>query len=71
MSELQLGIIGAGVMGRRHEPLVAGRLDVVRDEPLSRQLAHFCAVLRGEATPLVTATDATRTLAATFAVSDR
>jgi len=27
---------------------------VTRDDPLERQLAHFCAVVRGEAAPLVT-----------------
>lgn len=37
-------------------------------DPITRQLAHFCAVLRGEAQPLVDAADAARTLAVTLAI---
>jgi predicted dehydrogenase len=33
-----------------------------RADPLQRQLAHFCAVVRGEAKPLVTARDALQNL---------
>lgn len=39
-------------------------------DPIARQLAHFCAVLRGEARPLVSVADATRTLAVTLAIRD-
>ena len=28
--------------------------EVTRDDPLARQLAHFCAVVRGNVAPLVT-----------------
>jgi len=34
----------------------------------TRQTAHFCAVIRGEAAPIVTAEDGARTLAAVNAV---
>jgi predicted dehydrogenase len=50
---------------------VAMRPSVVyaaRADPLARQLRHFCAVLRGDATPLVTARDAVRTLEVTLAI---
>lgn len=42
---------------------------VARDDPLERQLAHFCAVIRGEAQPLCTARDALQTLRVTLAVA--
>ncbi len=50
-------------------PLRTERLALQPEDPLARQLRHFCAVVRGEAEPLVTARDAARTLAATLAVS--
>jgi predicted dehydrogenase len=39
-------------------------------DPLARQLAHFCAVVRGNEEPRVTAADATRTLRVTLAVAE-
>jgi predicted dehydrogenase len=36
------------------KPMRSEIADVTRDDPLARQLAHFCAVVRGEAAPLVT-----------------
>lgn len=39
-------------------------------DPLLRQLQHFCAVIRGEEAPRVTASDAARTLAVTLAVAE-
>lgn len=39
-------------------------------DPLDRQLAHFCAVIRGEAMPLVGARDSLRTLETTLRISD-
>ena len=51
-------------------PLITDTLPVAELDPLVAQLAHFCAVLRREAPPLVTAADATRTLAATLAVAE-
>ncbi|WP_420124310.1 Gfo/Idh/MocA family oxidoreductase [Nakamurella sp.] len=53
-----------------HRTLVEERLPVVRADPYARQLAHFRAVVRGEATPLVGVRDATATLAATLAVEE-
>lgn len=52
------------------KPLVREQVDVAVHDPLARQLAHFCAVLRREAAPLVPADDALRTLAATLAVAE-
>src|SRR5204863_9551471 len=43
-------------------------VDVQRDDPLARQLAHFIAVARGAATPLVSARSALETLRVTLAV---
>jgi len=39
-------------------------------DPLARQLAHFCAVIRGDAAPRVGVRDAMRTLAVTLAIAD-
>ena len=41
---------------------------VTEADALTEQLNHFCAVIRGEAVPLITGTDGVRTLAATQAV---
>lgn len=49
-------------------PLLADRLPLERTDPLVNQLAHFCAVIRGETAPLIDARDAARTLQATLAV---
>ncbi len=51
-------------------PLVRESIAVVAEDPLTRQLRHFCEVIRGEATPRITGADAARTLAATLAVHD-
>ena len=51
-------------------PLVRQTLDVPAEDPLARQLRHFCRVIRGEETPRITGPDAVRTLAATLAVHD-
>jgi predicted dehydrogenase len=52
------------------EPSARSVAEVERADPLSRQLEHFCAVLRGEAEPLVGARDAIQTLRATLAVAE-
>ena len=39
-------------------------------DAIAEQLKHFCRVIRGEEAPRITATDATRTLAATLAVHE-
>lgn len=41
-----------------------------RADPLQRQLAHFCAVIRGEATPRVTARDGLANLRVTEAIAE-
>ncbi len=43
---------------------------VERTDPLSRQLAHFCTVVRGEAAPLVSVRDALQTLRVTLAIDE-
>jgi predicted dehydrogenase len=52
------------------EPLATTQLARPDADPIRRQLAHFCAVLRGEATPRVSVEDATRTLAVTLAIAE-
>ena len=42
---------------------------VQREDPLTRQLAHFCAVIRGEANPRVTARDGLANLRVTEAIA--
>ena len=44
------------------------RLSVDAADPLVRQIRHFCAVVRGEAAPTITGSDAVRTLLAVQAV---
>ena len=51
-------------------PLTAERMACEQADPLDRQLAHFCRVIRGEATPIIDGRDAFRTLAATLAISE-
>jgi len=46
------------------------RIEVAAEDPLTRQLRHFARVIRGEEAPRITGADATRTLAATLAVSE-
>ncbi len=43
---------------------------VERADPLSRQLEHFCTVVRGEAAPLVSVRDALQTLRVTLAIGE-
>ena len=50
-------------------PLQRESLAAATVDPLARQLAHFCAVLRREAPPLVSADDALQTLRVTLAVA--
>ncbi len=52
------------------EPMAVRTLATPQADPLQRQLAHFCAVVRREATPLVSARDATRTLQAKLAIAE-
>lgn len=45
-------------------------VDLVRDDPLKHQLAHFCAVIRHQAEPRVSARDGLQNLRVTQAVAD-
>ncbi len=51
------------------KPFETGIVDIVRDDPLKHQLAHFCAVIRGEAQPLVSARDGLTNLRITEAIA--
>ena len=51
-------------------PLLSERLPLPERDPLAAQLAHFCAVVRSDTPPRVTARDATRTLAVTLAIAE-
>ena len=51
-------------------PLEKETIEVAAQDPLTRQLRHFARVIRGEEAPRITGADATRTLAATLAVSE-
>ncbi len=44
------------------KPMRCEVASVTREDPLERQLAHFCAVVRGEAAPLVTVRDGLQNL---------
>jgi len=41
---------------------------VAQEDAYAEQLSHFCAVVRGEAEPIVSGEDAARSLAATVAI---
>jgi predicted dehydrogenase len=49
-------------------PLSKSSISVTPADPLARQLAHFCAVIRCDEAPLVSGRDALRTLAATVGI---
>lgn len=51
-----------------HQPLLEQRIEVSRNDALVAQLEHFCRVIRGETSPLASAQEGARTLAATLAV---
>ena len=46
------------------------QLNVAYIDPLSAQLADFCAVLRGDAEPVVSGEEGYKTLAVTLAVAE-
>jgi predicted dehydrogenase len=52
------------------KPLRAEVAPLDRADPLERQLAHFCAVIRGEAKPRVTARDGLANLRVTDAIAE-
>ena len=51
------------------KPFQTAIAPVEREDPLARQLAHFCAVIRGEAKPRVTARDGLANLRVTEAIA--
>jgi predicted dehydrogenase len=51
------------------KPMRSEVANVTRADPLERQLAHFCAVVRGEAAPLVTVRDGLQNLRVVEAIS--
>ena len=52
------------------KPFRTAVADVDRSDPLAHQLAHFCAVIRGEAKPLVSARDGLQNLRITEAIAE-
>jgi predicted dehydrogenase len=52
------------------EPFREDTVHVDRADPLSRQLEHFCSVIRGETQPLVTGRDGLQTLRVTLAIHE-
>lgn len=50
------------------KPFETGLVGMVRADPLARQLAHFCAVVRNQAAPLVSARDGLANLRVTEAI---
>lgn len=52
------------------KPFEAGVVEVVREDPLKRQMEHFAALIRGEAQPLVSASDGLANLRVTEAIAE-
>jgi predicted dehydrogenase len=52
------------------KPFEASVATLVREDPLARQIEHFGAVIRGEATPLVTVRDGLANLRVTEAITE-
>ena len=50
------------------KPFEVGTVGMVREDPIRHQMAHFGAVIRGEAAPLVTAEDGLANLRVTEAI---
>lgn len=50
------------------KPFELGVIDMLREDPLRLQIAHFCAVVRGQAQPLVSARDGLANLRVTEAI---
>ena len=53
-----------------HRPMRTTVVRAAPADPLARQLEHFCAVIRGEAEPLVSGRDAIETLRVTLAIAE-
>ncbi|MBB1630110.1 Gfo/Idh/MocA family protein [Cupriavidus sp. UME77] len=52
------------------KPFQASVVELTREDPLARQLAHFCDVIRGAAAPLVTVHDGLQNLRVTEAIAE-
>lgn len=52
------------------KPFEVGTVGLVRDDPLKHQMEHFGAVVRGEASPLVSARDGLQNLKVTQAIAE-
>ena len=52
------------------KPFDTASVPVVREDPLARQIEHFCAVIRGEASPLVSVRDGLQNLRVSAAVNE-
>jgi predicted dehydrogenase len=52
------------------KPFESGVVGMVRDDPIQHQMTHFGAVIRGEATPLVSALDGLQNLRVTEAIAN-
>ncbi|KDP86447.1 Gfo/Idh/MocA family oxidoreductase [Cupriavidus basilensis] len=52
------------------KPFQASVAGLVREDPLERQLTHFCDVIRGTAKPLVTVQDGLQNLRVTEAIAE-
>ena len=51
------------------KPFDIGSVDMVREDPLARQIDHLCDVVQGKAAPLVTARDGLNNLRVTEAIA--
>jgi predicted dehydrogenase len=51
------------------KPFDESVVDIVREDPLERQIEHFAAIVRGEASPLVSARDGLENLRVTEAIA--
>ncbi len=52
------------------KPFEVGTVGLVRDDPLQHQMEHFGAVVRGQASPMVTARDGLQNLKVTEAIAE-
>jgi predicted dehydrogenase len=52
------------------KPFLVGKVEMNREDPIRRQMEHFGAVVRGEATPLVSARDGLANLRITEAIAE-
>ncbi len=60
----------AGASRSWWKPFETGEVEMVREDPLVRQMAHFAAVVRGECEPLVSAADGLANLVVVEAITE-